>query len=77
MSNTVIFAAGSTIFALTTLASLWAGYLFFQRHWVSQNSNLTSVEDHIRPLLRRFYPEQRRPSSALVLVRVPTARRHR
>lgn len=60
MSDTILFAIGCCVFAVTTLASLWAGYLLMQRQWVEQNPELTDEEDHIRPLFSRTYPEQQR-----------------
>ncbi len=77
MSDLIIFAAGCIVFAITTLASLWAGYLFFQREWVAQNRDLTTVEDRIRPLFRRFYPEQRPRKAALAPARLATRRSRR
>lgn len=59
MSDTLIFALGSGVFAITTLASLWVGYLLMQRHWVEENPGLTDEGDHIRPLFTATYPEQR------------------
>lgn len=58
MSDTVILALGSGVFAITTLASLWVGYLVMQRQWVAENPELTDESDQIRPLLHRTYPEQ-------------------
>ncbi|MGB5755656.1 MAG: hypothetical protein WBM50_01975 [Acidimicrobiales bacterium] len=59
MSATLlIFVFGCTLFALTTLASLWVGYLTMQRAWVAQNPELTTKNDDIRPLFSKTYPEQ-------------------
>ncbi len=52
-----IFAAGCTVFALTTLASLWAGYLAMQRAWVDENAELLIEEDNVRPLLSKTYED--------------------
>lgn len=57
-TDTIILAAGCTVFALTVLAALWTGYLLLQRQWVAENAELTNSDDHIRPLLTTTYPEQ-------------------
>lgn len=54
MSTVFIFSAGIVVFALVTLASLWAGYLVFQRAWVVDNPDLPQDEDNIRPLVGRY-----------------------
>jgi hypothetical protein len=58
-STTLILIAGCTVFAVTTLAALWTGYLLLQHLWVTENSDLTYEDDAIRPLLAEVYPEQR------------------
>ena len=68
MSNTLIFAMGCAVFAITTLASLWVGYLLMQRQWVAQNPELTDETDRIRPLFSRAYPEQRHEAQEADLV---------
>lgn len=68
MSDTLIFATGCIVFAVTTLASLWAGYLIMQRWWVVQNPELTDEGDDIRPLFGRSYPEQRKRQVAYDVV---------
>ena len=54
----LILIAGSVVFAVTTLAALWAGYLLFQQRWVTDNSDLTFEDDDIRPLFADAYEEQ-------------------
>lgn len=61
MSVLLIFAAGIVVFALVTLASLWTGYLVFQRAWVAANPDLPDDEDNIRPLVGRYEVLQSRP----------------
>ena len=63
MSTTLLFAVGCILFAVTTFASLWVGYLLLQRAWVNQNPELTSEEDSINPLFAKSYPQQRRLQS--------------
>ncbi len=58
-STTLILIAGCTVFAVTTLAALWTGYLLMQARWVAENSDLTSKDDDIHPLFNSTYPEQR------------------
>ena len=58
-STTVILIAGCTVFAITTLAALWAGYLALQERWVEENLHLTYEDDGIRPVRARAYPLQR------------------
>ena len=57
-TTTFILIAGSAIFAITTLAALWTGYLLMQERWVNENADLTDEEDLIRPLFKPAYPEQ-------------------
>ncbi|MDH3681019.1 MAG: hypothetical protein OEV40_13850 [Acidimicrobiia bacterium] len=57
MSTTLLLAVGCIVFAITTLASLWAGYLLLQRAWVNQNPELASAGDKIRPLFASDTPE--------------------
>lgn len=60
MSSTLlVLIAGCTVFALTTFASLWVGYLLMQARWVAENPELASDEDAIRPLFSSAYPQQR------------------
>lgn len=63
MSTSLLFAVGCVVFATTTLASLWVGYLLLQRAWVNQNPELATASDHIGPLLARNHPTQQRPSA--------------
>jgi hypothetical protein len=59
MSVMLIFIAGTIVFSIVTLATLWAGYLSVQRAWVSENSELVDEDiDDIRPLVGQ-YPELR------------------
>ena len=59
MSSTMlILIAGCTVFAVTTLAALWTGYLLTQHRWVTDNVDLTDSDDAIRPLFSAVYPEQ-------------------
>lgn len=58
-STTLILIAGCAIFAVTTLAALWTGYMLLQQRWVTENAELTDEEDLIRPLFTSAYPEQR------------------
>lgn len=57
-ATTVILIAGCTVFAITTLAALWTGYLLMQERWVNENAQLTDEKDSIRPLFHSTYPEQ-------------------
>lgn len=54
----LILVAGSIVFAASTLAALWTGYLLMQHRWVAENPELTFEDDDIRPLLAPVYPEQ-------------------
>lgn len=60
-TTTLILVAGCTVFAVTTLAALWTGYMLMQQRWVAENANLTDKDDLIRPLFTSTYPEQREP----------------
>lgn len=55
----LILIAGCAVFAVTTLAALWTGYLLLQERWVAENPHLTFEDDGIRPLFEQTYPEQR------------------
>ncbi len=57
MSTTMILVAGCTVFTITTLAALWAGYLIFQRAWANQNPTMTTESDNISLLFADNYPE--------------------
>lgn len=62
-STTLILIAGSAVFAITTLAALWTGYLLMQQWWVAENPELTDADDQISPLIKDSYPQQRDESS--------------
>lgn len=61
MSTTLLFVIGCTVFAITTMAALWAGYIAFQRAWVNQNSELATEADEVGTLLTGNLGEQHRP----------------
>ena len=54
----LILIAGVVVFAVTTLAALWTGYLLLQQRWVAENPGLTFEDDDIRPLFAAAYDEQ-------------------
>ncbi|MEM7349234.1 MAG: hypothetical protein AAF657_00410 [Acidobacteriota bacterium] len=54
----LILIAGCAVFAVSTLAALWTGYLLMQQRWVAENPELTNEDDAIRPLFAQVYTEQ-------------------
>ena len=58
MSDLAIILVGVGLFVITTVASLWTGYLVFQRNWVAQNLDLTDPHDDITPLFKDAYSDE-------------------
>ncbi|MEM7349225.1 MAG: hypothetical protein AAF657_00365 [Acidobacteriota bacterium] len=57
-TTVLILVAGCAVFAVTTLAALWTGYLLMQQRWVTENPGLTFEDDEIRPLFAGVYLQQ-------------------
>jgi sensor domain CHASE-containing protein len=43
----LIFVMGWLVFAAATVATLWAGYLFTQDHWLEEHDEQLEVTDNL------------------------------
>ena len=58
---TLLLVIGCVVFATTTMATLWVGYILLQQAWLTENPELSSEADEIRVLAAK--PSKTQPGA--------------